>query len=256
MVMKADFGKAAHDYRQYRHGFPAEFFKRINEKGFGIKGQQVLDIGTGTGTVARGLALLGCDVEAIDPSRQMIEQAKLIDQEAGLNTHYNIGTAEETKQADHSFDLVTAGQCWHWFDAEKAIVEIKRILKPSGKLLIAHYDWIPLKGNVAFLTEELILKYNPAWPFPNGNGFYPKWVTQLSEASFNKIETFSFDVMAEYSHEAWRGRMRASAGMSASHLDPKQVQQFDEELATKLKDYFPNEPLKILHRCFVVMAVM
>jgi hypothetical protein len=43
---------------------------------------------------------------------------------------------------------------WPWFGGH--------ILKPGGKLVIAHFDWLPLTGNVVEATEELILQYNPS----------------------------------------------------------------------------------------------
>ena len=50
-----DFGNTARDYRQYRQGFPEEFFNRLQNIDIGRPGQKILDLGTGT--VARGLAL-------------------------------------------------------------------------------------------------------------------------------------------------------------------------------------------------------
>jgi len=251
---QVDFGKTALDYRKHRQGFPEEFFIRLKKLGIGVKGQKILDLGTGTGTVARGFALAGSEVRALDPSENLIAQAKIIDQELGVtNTSYFIGTAENTQQPDCFFDVVAAGQCWHWFDAQKAINEIKRILKPAGKLVVAHYDWIPAKNNIADLTEALILKYNPEWQLKGSNGFYSRWVDQLVDADFVNIETCSFDVMATYTHEAWRGRIRASAGVAAS-LSPEKVEKFDAEFSAVLKEKFPLDPLRILHRCFMIVA--
>src|SRR3990172_8874953 len=51
-----DFGKAAEDYARYRKGFPDSFFKRLLQDGIGMPGQSILDLGTGTGSLARGFA--------------------------------------------------------------------------------------------------------------------------------------------------------------------------------------------------------
>lgn len=55
-----DFGKTARDYGRYRAGFPETFFDRLSAFGVGQSGQRVLDLGTGTGTVAREFARRGC----------------------------------------------------------------------------------------------------------------------------------------------------------------------------------------------------
>jgi len=57
--MAIDFGKTASDYARHRAGFPDAFFERLFSDGTVRPGQSVLDLGTGTGTVARGLALRG-----------------------------------------------------------------------------------------------------------------------------------------------------------------------------------------------------
>ena len=69
---------------------------------------------------------------------------------------YVTARAEQTDLPDASFDVVTAGQCWHWFDRPKAAQEVRRLLVSKGWLVIAHFDWIPLPGNVVEATEKLI----------------------------------------------------------------------------------------------------
>jgi predicted RNA methylase len=53
--MPVDFAKTAEDYRRHRAGFPGSFFDRLAAYGIGHVGQRVVDLGTGTGTLARGL---------------------------------------------------------------------------------------------------------------------------------------------------------------------------------------------------------
>ena len=79
----------------------------------------MLDLGTGTGTVARGLAKRGCLVTGLDPSAQMLEQAGGLDEEAGVSVRYIQAHAEDTHLPERGFDVVTAGQCWHWFDRQR-----------------------------------------------------------------------------------------------------------------------------------------
>lgn len=249
--MPIDFGKTAQDYGRYRAGFPDAFFERVAKLGIGVAGQRVLDLGTGTGTLARGFALRGCEVTGLDPSVPLLETAKQLDHEAGVTIRYIIATAEQTGLPDASFDVVTAGQCWHWFDRPQAVQEVRRLLVSQGWLVIAHFDWIPLPGNVVEATEHLIEQHNSQWKLGGGRGMYPAWLRDVAMAGFQDIETFSFDIYVPYSHEAWRGRIRASAGVAAS-LTSEQVAQFDGDLQNLLLDRFPAEPLSAHHRVFAV----
>ena len=252
-VSNVDFGRTADDYLMHRAGFPESLFQRLKLSGLGAATPYVVDLGTGTGTLGRGFAKQGCRVTGVDPAATMLDAARTIDVPLGLATKYLVGTAEETTLPDHSFDLVTAGQCWHWFDAEKASSEIIRLLKPDGILLVAYYDWIPLTGNVVRRTEKLIEQHNPAWSGGNGTGIHPGLFRDLGEAGFTGIESFTYDEAAIYDHLAWRGRIRASAGIAAT-LDERAVQAFDTELADLLSEHFPTEPMKVPHRVFATLA--
>ena len=76
----------------------------------------------------------------------------------------------------------------------------------------------------------------------------------MALAGFRRLETFSFDLDVSYSHEAWRGRIRASAGVGAS-LSPEGVIVFDRELQALLAEKFPQEPLAVLHRIFAALGI-
>jgi SAM-dependent methyltransferase len=251
---RIDFGKTAADYAKHRGGFPDSFFDRLAAMKVIRPGMKALDLGTGTGTIARGLARRGIEVIGLDKSVALMEQAKRMDLEAGASVQYMEGAAEVTGLPSGAFDLVTAGQCWHWFVRDKAAAEVRRILKPGGRLIIAHFDWIALAGNVAEATENLIRSYNGDWNLWGGNGVYAPWLRDLGAAGFRQIESFTFDVDSPYSHEAWRGRVRASAGVGAGAMSPDRVAQFDADLAGILRDRFP-EPMAVLHRVFAAIGI-
>jgi SAM-dependent methyltransferase len=251
--MKPTFGLAAQDYRRHRAGFPESLFERLRGFGIGVAGQVVVDLGTGTGTLARGFARRGCRVVGVDRDARMLEQARGLDAEAGVAVEYREARAEETGLDSGIADVVCAGQCWHWFDRPRAAREVARLLRPGGFVAIAHFDWIPLPGNVAQATEELIMAHNPKWKLAGGLGMYPWWLRDLAEAAFVGLETFSYDVEVPYTPEGWRGRIRASAGVGAT-LPPERVEAFDRELARVLEERFPGELLQVLHRVFAVVA--
>lgn len=249
---RIDFGKTADDYGRYRAGFPQAFFQRLAATGIVAHAKTALDLGTGTGTIARGLAARGMKVVGLDKSDAMIAQARQLDDAAGVSVRYIAARAEETGLEDSSIDLVTAGQCWHWFERPRAAAEAKRILRAGGKIVLAHFDWIPLKGNVADATENLIRANNAEWNLWGGTGIYPQWFRDLGNSGFDRIESFTFDIEVPYSHQAWRGRIRASAGVGAA-MAPERVAQFDADLAAVLAEKFP-EPMTVLHRVSAIIG--
>ncbi|MGA8532475.1 MAG: class I SAM-dependent methyltransferase [Candidatus Tumulicola sp.] len=252
--MDVDFGRTAADYGKHRAGFPDAFFDRLRTLGIGNPGCSLLDLGTGTGTLARGFALRGCAVVGLDPSSALLAEARRIDADAGVTaTRYVEGRAEDLPFASSTFDVVSAGQCWHWFEGVRAATQAHRVLKNGGRLVIAHFDWIASPGNVVDATERLIMRHNPQWDMAGGSGLHPRWLADVSIAGFTDIETFSFDVGTPYSHAAWRGRIRASAGVAAS-LPPENVAEFDRELARVLADDYPGDPMVVTHRVWAVTA--
>jgi len=247
-----DFDRTATDYARHRAGFPVSFFKRLLDEGFLTDADAVLDLGTGTGTVARGLARSGFDVTGVDPSPALLESARSLDKEAGVRVDYRLGTAEQTGLPSHAFDVVIAAQCWHWFEQEQALTEIERVVRPGSRLIIAFFDWLLDAGPVDEM-RKLRRKHNPAWQSGSWPlGFYPQKPGDLSFANWRSQKSFLYVEDIPYTHEAWRGRMRAYAGIGGS-LPPAAVDAFDAEFADVLAQKFPDEPMMIPHKIWAEM---
>ncbi|MGI9232642.1 MAG: class I SAM-dependent methyltransferase [Woeseiaceae bacterium] len=251
-VSGTNFGKAADDYGTFRAGFPDSIFDYLADFNIGKPNQVVVDLGTGTGTLARGFALRGCKVIGVDPDPRMIGEAKKLDRQQKATISYVEAKAESTGLDSAAADVVTAGQCWHWFNQPRAVAEAIRLLKPGGKLVIANFDWLPSAGNVVEATEELIMRYNPDWHFGGGSGRYPQYLPVLREAGLQDIQTFSYDIDVLYTPEAWRGRIRASAGVAA--LDADSTRRFDTDHLELLASVFPMSVLAVPHRVFAIVA--
>ncbi len=251
--MNVNFDRTASDYASYRAGLPDELFCRLQALSVGLPGQRVLDLGTGTGAFARGFALRGCTVTGLDMAEGLVEHAAQMDAEAGVSIEYVVAPAEATGLPDDTFDVVGAATAWHWFKKGDVEREIRRLLKPDGRLALVWFSWMPQPGNVVEATERLIVAHNPQWLLGGTLGIYPAVTRDLANAGFTDIETFSFDTYVPYSHEAWRGRVRASAGVGAS-LPTDGVARFDGDLRELLQRDFPEDPLRVLHRTFAVIC--
>ncbi len=245
-----DFGKTAEDYDRHRPGFPASLFERLLAVGWIRSEQRALDLGTGTGSLALGLAACGLDVVGLDPSSALLTVARRKADELDVAVDFIEGTAERTGLESASFDLVTAGQCWWWFDAQRALGEIARVLRPAGRLLIANFSYLPSPESVAARTEALVLEHNPKWTMAGHSGVYDEQLRDLDAGGYVSLESFSYTESVPFTHEGWRGRIRACNGVGAA-LEPSRVEAFDRDLASLLQREFPGE-LNILHRVFVL----
>lgn len=251
--MGVDFGRVGTDYGRFRRGYPEELFAGLERLGASFAGQRVVDLGTGTGNCARASALRGAHVTGVDVSTQLVDVARRLDTAAGVRVNYVVGKSERVGLRAAHFDMVTAAQCWWWFDSSEVLAEVRRLLAPRGVLAIMSYDWLPLAGNVVAATEALIESFNPEWRLGGGDGRHPEWVDEVARGGFESIATLSFDACEPFGHDEWRGRIRASAGVGAS-LAPDRARLFDQELAKLLSARFPGDALQIEHRAYAVLA--
>jgi SAM-dependent methyltransferase len=240
-----DWGKTSADYSAWRPNYPDRFYDALATFGVGLFGQHILDLGTGVGFLALRFAQQGCHVTGVDISPGQIEEAKNRASLGGLAVYFLAVPTEDTGLPDASFDVITASQSWLYFDKERAIKEVKRLLKPHGILAITHFFWLPREEPIAQATEALILHHNPRWTTSDWSGevsFIPKW----SQGHFKLQAMFVFDEALPFTRESWRGRIRACRAIGAT-LEAEQIAAFDREHDTLLRSIAP-EAFTILHR--------
>lgn len=249
-----DFGRHSDDYAASRPGFPASFYQRLDVI-VPLANTRALDLATGPGTIAFELAARGSSVLGIDISAGQIATAKRIAGERELKgkAEFRIASAEDTGLTANSYDLVTAGQCWHWFDSRAAMAEVLRVLRPGGTLVIAHYCYLAEHSPVARDTEKLILEFNPAWKMAGSTCLFPERIDEVIQAGFGLVEQFCYHHDEVFSHARWRGRMRTCNGVGSGGLSPSDVLRFDEALARLLGEKFPD-PMVVEHRVWCVVA--
>ena len=249
-----DFGRRSGDYAEHRPGFPDSFYDRI-ERIHPLDGACALDLGTGPGIVALALACRGAKVTGVDIAEPQIRAAEQVALAEGLSGRcsFRVGSAESLEIEDASLDLVTAGQCWHWFDERAAMNEVLRVLKPKGTLVVAHYCYLPRHDALARASEELVLRFNPEWTMAGMTGLYPQHVDSLIDGGFLLREQFCYDHDRLFSHEAWRGRMRTCNGVGSGALSDTDVVAYDRALASLLEESFP-EPVPVRHRIWATVV--
>ena len=125
------FDAWADEYDRYRPSYPDELFATIQSRLELPERPHVADLGAGTGRASLAMAALGWRVTAIEPGKPMLEQLRGRASEDGLVVATVQASAEETGLDPASVDLATAGQAFHWFDKERAVAEMARIVRPG-----------------------------------------------------------------------------------------------------------------------------
>jgi ubiquinone/menaquinone biosynthesis C-methylase UbiE len=147
------FGDVADAYDRGRPGYPAAAAAWLT----GDEPLTVLELGAGTGKLTEQLVALGHDVHATDPDEAML--AVLRTNLPDVRT--SVGGAEEITAPDNAYDVVIAAQCFHWFDHDRALPEIRRVLKPRGRLSLVwnvrdeRIPWIKKLGRIIGAQENV-----------------------------------------------------------------------------------------------------
>ena len=99
-----------------------------------VRHKTVLELATGTGLIAKHIVNAAALVEATDASAEMIAEAKRDNHSAKL--HFSVQDMFRLPYADESFDVVIVSNALHIVpQPEKALAEIKRVLKDDGTLI-------------------------------------------------------------------------------------------------------------------------
>ena len=239
-----DWGRTSEEYAKYRDIYPEEFYKKIVDRGLCIKGQRVLDIGTGTGVLPRNMYKYGAEWTGTDISPEQIEQAKILADDSKLKIDFQAVPTEQIEFEKESFDVITACQCFWYFNHEKVMPKLAGLLKSGGKLLILYMAWLPYEDRIAGASEELVLKYSPTWSGA-GETRHPIWIPDIAYEYFELEDHEEYDLMVPFTKESWHGRMRACRGVGAS-LSDEELAAWDKEHRELLERIAP-ERFEVLH---------
>ena len=131
------FETVAAEYERWRPEYP-EAALRWAADALGLaNGARVLDVGAGTGKLTRGLVALGFDAVAVEPGGAMLDELRRTVPAAKAHE----APAEEIPLPDASVDAAFAGQAYHWFDRERALPELHRVLRPGGGIALLWNWW-------------------------------------------------------------------------------------------------------------------
>ena len=122
-----------------------------------VRHKHVLELATGTGLIAKHIVRSAASIEATDASAEMIAEAKRDNHSARL--HFSVQDIFCLPYADQSFDVVIVSNALHIVpEPEKALQEIKRVLKDDGVLIAPTFTHVrnDLKGKIKVFLMKLV----------------------------------------------------------------------------------------------------
>jgi SAM-dependent methyltransferase len=232
------FNAGAEAYERGRPGYPPAAIDWLDERLRLGSGAQVVDLAAGTGKLSGALHSAGAEVIAVEPLERM---RALIESPIRAVE----GTAERIPLPDGSADAVTVAQAFHWFDGERALAEIHRVLRPDGHLaLIWNVRDMDDPGQAA--VEELIARYTSEIPrHRSGEWRGPIDASDLfgplEERSFPNEQRLEADVLAD--------RVASTSAIAALDAGER------GRLLEKVRALAVSGPVTLRYRCDVQVAL-
>ena len=184
----------------------------------------------------------GAKWTATDISENQIAQAKVLSR--GMGIDYITAATEDIHFPDGSFDVITACQCFWYFDHETVMPNLHRMLKPGRSILVLYMAWLPFEDRIAGASEQLVLQYNPKW---NGAGetMHPIDIPSCYDEMFQLVYHEEYPLKIPFTRESWHGRMKACRGIGAS-LPDETIVRWEREHRQLLQRIAPDA-FDVLH---------
>jgi SAM-dependent methyltransferase len=183
------FRTAAAYYEQGRVAYAPALIRRVA----GVCGlrtsHRVLDLGCGTGPLARGFAPLAAEVLAMDPAPEMLQAARAA-AGAAPNIRFERGSSYDLGPAQGRFFLVVMGRSFHWMDREDTLGRLDGMIDAGGAVALFHDNHRTVPEN-AWLERwrEVRRRYEPE----EAAHHRPDWVPHeavLLDSPFSRLEHF------------------------------------------------------------------
>jgi SAM-dependent methyltransferase len=201
-------------YDRTRPWYPDAMVERIVAAS---PGPDVLDVGCGTGIEARQFQAAGCKVLGVEPDARMAEFAR----RTGLEVE--VATFEAWDHAGRVFDVVIAGQAWHWVDPVAGAAKAAQVLRPAGRLA-AFWHVFQLPADVADAFAAVHQRVLPDSPFDlqparqtldGYQALFTKAADGIREVGgFGDPEQWRFDWERSYTRAEWLDQLPTSGALT------------------------------------------
>ena len=158
MSFQDHFSGHAADYAAARPRYPPGLFQWLSDQC--LHHDLAWDAGCGNGQASLALAQHFARIHASDPSAEQVASAP-----EDPRITWRVESAETCSLRNHSVDLVTAGQAFHWFNQARFCAEAIRVLRPGGLVAVWCYGASRVDTAVDAVFHELYeARLGPYWP--------------------------------------------------------------------------------------------
>ena len=192
-MQKDYFSTQSGSYKLYRPEYPDRLFTFLTENP--PSNPLIWDCATGNGQAAVAFGRYPGAIVASDQSSAQLRNAP-----REKSVHYVQALAEAMPLADNTVDLVTVAQALHWFEFDRFFAEVKRVLKPGGRIAAWMYRFLtvsPQLGDeldaiVSWFYQDVVGQY---WPSER------RWVDDQYRSvpfPFAELDTPSFAIEVDW----------------------------------------------------------
>ena len=211
--MAESFGSDPERYDRTRPGYPDGLVRRIVAAS---PGADILDVGCGTGIVARQFRAAGCRVLGVEVDPRMADFAR----QTGIDVE--VSKFEDWDPASRAFDAVVSGQTWHWVEPVGGARKAAQALRPRGRLAVFWNVQQPPAG-LAEAWSAVYRRLLPDSVFARaaapGVEAYSGLLTKAEEGiraagAFGEPDQWCFASEREYTREEWLDQVPTAGGHS------------------------------------------
>ena len=227
------------DAYRYRPPYPQEVFTILASL-IVDQPKAVLDVGSGSGDIARPLVELVERIDAVDFSQSMIERGKQLPNGSNPQLHWIYGKVEEVPLTP-PYALITAGSSIHWPAWDIAFPRFQKLLTPNGSLALIYRRTLPMpwdseirRVGIQFSERQGLHKGSNAIKELEERGFFRR----LGEKQTTPIPFVqSIDDYIEGLH--------SRSSFAKERMEPEKVADFDRQIRTVLSQFHPDGTLPL-----------